>query len=247
MRASLLAFLVVAACHRASAPAGTSCNGHDELCARAYDAVTFAGTHNAGSNIADDFAAPDQTYGLTRQLDDGIRVLHLEFQAYDDDVYLCHSLCEIGSRLLVDGLTEVADVEPSASPRRRHAAHGVDRRLQRRPRRAHQNGRPPAVAARADRRRRLADAGPAHRPWRPRHRLQRRQDEHGRHDVSVAARSLPLDVGDAVGQRDLRRLRPLRRRSRQQPATASTSSTATWRISSSPTPTTPSGSTTTHS
>ena len=45
---------------------------------------------------------------LFRSLDDGIRVLHLEMQEYDGDVYLCHSLCEIGSRLLVDDLTEVA-------------------------------------------------------------------------------------------------------------------------------------------
>ncbi|HEX4459027.1 MAG TPA: hypothetical protein VIA18_13715, partial [Polyangia bacterium] len=108
MRTSLLGLALFAvACH-ASAPAGTTCNGHDELCTRTYDAVTFAGTHNAASNVAEGFGAPDQSYPVTRQLDDGIRVLHLEMQAYDDDVYLCHSICEIGSKLLVDDLTAIA-------------------------------------------------------------------------------------------------------------------------------------------
>ncbi len=91
----------------ASPPAGTACNGHDELCARRYDAVVFPGTHDAYSNVANHFGAPDQTYSMTRQLEDGVRVLHLEMQAFDGDVALCHSVCQIGSQLLVDGLTEV--------------------------------------------------------------------------------------------------------------------------------------------
>src|ERR1700761_2011055 len=106
VRALPFAVMLLAACH-AGPPSGTTCNGHDELCARSYSAVAFAGTHNAESNIAGGFGAPDQTYGFPRQLDDGIRVLHLEMQAYDGDVYLCHALCEIGGTLLVDGLTEI--------------------------------------------------------------------------------------------------------------------------------------------
>ena len=108
MRVLLVGLTLFAVACGGGPPSGTACNGRDELCARRYDAVTFAGTHDADSNIADGFGAPDQTYGLTRQLDDGIRVLHLEMQEYDGDVYLCHSLCEIGSRLLVDDLSEVA-------------------------------------------------------------------------------------------------------------------------------------------
>ena len=79
---SLLVFAIVAAgCTQAGPPSGTTCNGHDELCARRYDEVTFAGTHDAYSNVAENFGAPDQTYDLTRQLDDGVRVLHLEMLA----------------------------------------------------------------------------------------------------------------------------------------------------------------------
>ena len=36
-----------------------------------------------------------------------MRVLHLEIYAYQDDAYLCHSVCQIGSKLLVDGLVEI--------------------------------------------------------------------------------------------------------------------------------------------
>lgn len=102
-----LAFLALVAACSSSAPAGTTCNGHDELCARRYDQVAYPGTHDAYADAADNFGAPDQTYTMTRQLDDGVRVLHLEMQAYDGDVSLCHSVCQIGSQLLVDGFTEV--------------------------------------------------------------------------------------------------------------------------------------------
>lgn len=88
-------------------PSSTACNGRDALCARAYDAVAYPGTHDAYSDADENFGAPDQTHTLTRQLEDGVRVLHLEIYAYDDDVYLCHAVCAIGSKLLVDGFTEI--------------------------------------------------------------------------------------------------------------------------------------------
>jgi hypothetical protein len=108
MRVALLAFAVAAAGCHAAAPTGTACNGRDALCDRAYDQVAFPGTHNAYSTVDENFGAPDQTHTMTRQLDDGVRVLHLEIQAFDDDLYLCHSVCQIGNKLLVDGFTEIA-------------------------------------------------------------------------------------------------------------------------------------------
>jgi hypothetical protein len=83
------------------------CNGHAELCGRTYDQVAFPGTHDAYSNVTDGFQAPDQTNTMTRQLEDGVRVLHLEIVAYQGSAYLCHSLCFLGKKLLVDGLAEV--------------------------------------------------------------------------------------------------------------------------------------------
>jgi hypothetical protein len=109
-----LAALLLGGC--SSAPSGTACNGHDELCGRRYDQVAFPGTHDAYSNVAENFGAPDQSYTLTRQLNDGVRVLHFEISLYLGDAYLCHSICAIGSKLLLDGLKEVA-VFSAAHPR----------------------------------------------------------------------------------------------------------------------------------
>ncbi len=101
---ALLLLLLATGCHTAA----RTCNGHVELCDRPYDQVAYPGTHNADSNIADGFLAPDQTYTLTRQLTDGIRVLHMEIDAYAGGPYLCHSACDLGATALADGLTEVA-------------------------------------------------------------------------------------------------------------------------------------------
>jgi hypothetical protein len=64
----------------------SSCNGSDALCQRGLGEVVFAGTHNS-------FAASDepgwrfanQTYGIARQLEDGIRALLIDvhFGVYD--------------------------------------------------------------------------------------------------------------------------------------------------------------------
>ncbi len=89
-------------------PAPTVCNGHRELCDRRYDQVAFPGTHDAYSNITEGFGIPDQTYPISRQLQDGVRVLHLEIVLYVGDLYVCHALCAAGKTLLVDTLGEVS-------------------------------------------------------------------------------------------------------------------------------------------
>ncbi len=88
-------------------PPDTACNGRDELCARRYDAVAFPGTHNAYATRAENYGAPDQTYTMTRQLGDGVRVLHLEIYQFEGAPWLCHSLCQIGGKPLADGLAEI--------------------------------------------------------------------------------------------------------------------------------------------
>ncbi len=110
----LLGFVLLslAACKGDPAPAAprpppTVCNGHAELCLRAYDKVAFPGTHDAYSDVADGFGAPDQTNTLTKQLEDGVRVLHLEIRAYRGDVDVCHGYCIIGQRPLADVFAEI--------------------------------------------------------------------------------------------------------------------------------------------
>lgn len=85
-----------------------TCNGHAELCDRAYTAVAFPGTHDAYATVPDNFVAADQDQTVAQQLDGGIRVLHMEMLPYQGDVYVCHAVCGIGAKLLSDELAAVS-------------------------------------------------------------------------------------------------------------------------------------------
>jgi hypothetical protein len=92
------------------------CNGHEQLCARRFDDVAFPMTHNAMSNAEAGWSIPNQNFGITRQLDDGIRGLMLDTYDEDGALLLCHVLCGLGSQPLVDGLGEIKaflDANPS--------------------------------------------------------------------------------------------------------------------------------------
>ena len=49
------------------------CNGHAALCDLPFDELVLPATHNSMSNAADGWIAPNQQYGMDRQLQDGIR------------------------------------------------------------------------------------------------------------------------------------------------------------------------------
>ncbi len=101
----------------------TTCNGSEALCAKRFDQVTVAMTHNAMSNAEDDFAPPNQSFGLARQLKDGVRGMMLDTHYYDvesdktvsrmdgvdplDQAYLCHSICQLGHKRMLDSLCDV--------------------------------------------------------------------------------------------------------------------------------------------
>ena len=117
--ALILAMSPWAACSSSSSSGATStveagtgtppatCNGHAELCSRAYNAVAFPGDHDSDATVADNFIAADQTGNVAAQLDGGIRVLHFEMQQYQGDTYLCHAVCAVGHTLLLDELKTV--------------------------------------------------------------------------------------------------------------------------------------------
>jgi hypothetical protein len=86
-----------------------TCNGHRELCDRAFDTVALAGTHNSMSNADEGWEIPNQPHPLAEQLDDGVRAMLLDTHAWNDDVYLCHGYCELGATPLVDGLAVIRD------------------------------------------------------------------------------------------------------------------------------------------
>jgi len=101
-----------------------TCNGSKELCARTFDRVSFPMTHNAMSNADARWAAPNQNHGIARQLEDGVRGLMLDTHYYDVDAgqtldkplsgvpavqqaYLCHGICQLGRRPLLEGLCDI--------------------------------------------------------------------------------------------------------------------------------------------
>ncbi|HMY21282.1 MAG TPA: hypothetical protein PKA58_33400 [Polyangium sp.] len=85
----------------------SECNGHAELCLRRYDEVAFPATHNAMSNFEEGWVAPNQNFGMRRQLQDGIRAMLFDTYEWNDDLYLCHSACALGHTRLLDALEDI--------------------------------------------------------------------------------------------------------------------------------------------
>lgn len=84
-----------------------ACNGAEHLCARRYDEVAYATSHNAMSNQQERWIAPNQQVTVTRQLEDGMRGLMLDTHDHEGVAHLCHGFCSAGRKPLVDGLREI--------------------------------------------------------------------------------------------------------------------------------------------
>ena len=82
----------------------TRCHTSDALCQKRFDEVAFAMTHNGYSSEEDEFLGPNHKFGIEQQLQDGVRGFMLDVYSYLDVLTLCHSNCEIGSRLLSGAL-----------------------------------------------------------------------------------------------------------------------------------------------
>ena len=77
------------------------------LLERRYDRVSVLMTHNSMSNRAEGWLFPNQNFGLTRQLNDGVRGLMLDVHLVGDRPFLVHGKAFLGKRPLVDGLKEI--------------------------------------------------------------------------------------------------------------------------------------------
>lgn len=85
------------------------CNGHVALCNKHYDKVAYLTTHNAFNAQEDGFNLPNQTFGLTRQLQDGVRGLMLDVYVENGVATVYHGFSFLGTTTLASNLTEVKD------------------------------------------------------------------------------------------------------------------------------------------
>ena len=75
------------------------CNGAD-LCAEPFNTATMLGTHNSAASTAYNFIAgvnANQSTTISKQLEDGIRLLMLDIYEEDGEHLLCHGPCLLGS------------------------------------------------------------------------------------------------------------------------------------------------------
>lgn len=72
-----------------------------------YSDISWLVTHNSMSNRADGWWFPNQSYGITRQLDDGVRGLMLDVHMIDGQPFLVHGASVLGAMTLESGLIEV--------------------------------------------------------------------------------------------------------------------------------------------
>jgi hypothetical protein len=75
---ALVGTLLLAGCSSYPEPEGEPCNGHAELCDRAYDEVAYPGTHNSMAAASEGWFFPEQPDGIVEQLDHGVRVLLID-------------------------------------------------------------------------------------------------------------------------------------------------------------------------
>ncbi|KAF2142593.1 uncharacterized protein K452DRAFT_226630 [Aplosporella prunicola CBS 121167] len=88
-----------------------ACNGYPEFCSRKYSNITEVCAHNSPFVKANS-AAANQAFGVTTQLNDGIRMLQAQthFNATTKEFNLCHTNCELlNAGTLVDYLTTVRE------------------------------------------------------------------------------------------------------------------------------------------
>ena len=83
------------------------CNGHSELCNKRYNQVAYLTTHNAFNAEDDGFNLPNQTHGLTQQLNDGVRGLMLDVYDEGGVATVYHGFSFLGTTTLESNLTEI--------------------------------------------------------------------------------------------------------------------------------------------
>ena len=104
-RLSFISFFIICLCQQVFA----QCNGRAELCEKRFDQVAYVTTHNAFNAEEDGFNLPNHTYGITRQLNDGVRGLMIDVYDEGGVATVYHSIAFLGTATLESNLQEIKD------------------------------------------------------------------------------------------------------------------------------------------
>lgn len=102
MRNFLILFFLVIKLH-------SQCNSSSALYSKRYNEVAYLTTHNAFNSADNNFLMPNQHFGVTRQLSDGVRALMLDVHDSSGSLFLYHGIPLLGRQPLADVLTEIKD------------------------------------------------------------------------------------------------------------------------------------------
>jgi hypothetical protein len=85
-----------------------ACNNYPEFCNRKYSNITEVCAHNSPFTTERNLAR-NQIYGVTQQLDDGVRMLQGSAHFVNGTLYYCHTSCDLlNAGTVEDYLREVA-------------------------------------------------------------------------------------------------------------------------------------------
>lgn len=83
------------------------CNGYAALCSKRYDEVAYLTTHNAYNAGENNFLMPNQNYGITKQLNDGVRGLMLDVHNLLGTPVVYHGVPVMGTATFSSVLDEI--------------------------------------------------------------------------------------------------------------------------------------------
>lgn len=107
MRTCTIFSLIVGLCWGLSlSPAHAQCNGDIALCSKRFDEVCYATTHNA-FNYQGAFLFPNQSHGVSQQLQGGVRGLMLDVYWYNNAPTCYHSSNWLGNQPLSTILADI--------------------------------------------------------------------------------------------------------------------------------------------
>lgn len=93
----------------------SQCNS-TALCQRRYNELTYLTTHNAFNSADNNYLMPNQHFGVTRQLNDGVRALMLDVYDSSGSLFLYHRIPILGKQPFSEVLAEIKiflDTHPS--------------------------------------------------------------------------------------------------------------------------------------